>query len=497
MSTTTVSVRSTTRAARIDEVRRREAEARDAARRAAQRAAQAREDLCREMEAREAARRRTDAANRVIGEQEDRFQQLIARLDEAARRLPDLSLTAPALQSLRHEAAADAAQLEAYAVRLTAEVADFSLQLDRAITEGERLLARRVARAAAWREAADLEQQAALRAQANQELASRLQVPLVSVLLPPRPGADVELESVESHVAALRKVLDEFNRQHASLIARDETRARAIDLAGTPTRARSAAEAQARHASERRTAAQAALRRTRDKALSTTGLRLEDLPDALQWLIDDALAQAHTVDRDEQITRWIVREKQRRDGVERALSLLQSAPDLVHELPQLSQRWTNLLACLQRIAGGLEEFTPSLEREYEQIQADARRNANSALTRADWLQAMSAQGFEVLEREDDRSLVVVDLDHPEVWLEATELESEQGGFSAVLELKTDANSSPDDDAAITSDVCSRLTRVAGTATDSVQTQAEVIEHKPRITRGRRPAKARKTFAQGL
>lgn len=497
MSTTTVSVRSTTRAARIEEVRRREAEARDAARRAAQRAAKVKADLRREAEAREAARRRSETANRAIAEQEGLFQQQVSRLDEAARRLPDLSIKAPMLETLRSGAASDPDKLEAYSVRLAAEVAQFSSQLDAAIAEGEHLLKRRLAKAAAWRTAADLEQQAVLRVQASREAALRLHTEVSFAPMPQKPGAEVELEAVEAYVVSLHNALDDIDRQYTSLIARDEARARAAGLAGSQVVTQNASGAHAKHETERQATAQAGLRASRDVALSSAGLRMDELSEAARFLIEDAVAQAHVSDRRDQVTLWIAREKQHRDGVQRALTLMQSAPDLVHDLPLLSQRWSSLLAQLQRVAGGLEAYTPSLDREYEQLCADACRTANAALTKADWLQAMSEQGFEVLEGEDGRGLVVVDLDHPEVWLEATELESEHGGFSAVLELKTDANSSPDHDATITSDICSKLTTVAGAATANVETQAEVIERENRITRGRRPAKARHAFAQNL
>lgn len=101
---------------------------------------------------------------------------------------------------------------------------------------------------------------------------------------------------------------------------------------------------------------------------------------------------------------------------------------------------------------------------------------------------MSEQGFEIFERDDGQGLVVVDLDHPEIWLEATPLEAGQGGFAAVLELKTDVESAKDE-AKVTDSICTKLARAAEGAKRDVATEAEVIERKSQITRGRRPAKA--------
>jgi hypothetical protein len=216
----------------------------------------------------------------------------------------------------------------------------------------------------------------------------------------------------------------------------------------------------------------------------------------MQTQLDAALQQAARHDFRESVTRWIAREKQRRAGVALALELMQSAPEFVHEDPGLSQRWASLAEQLQRIAGGLEDINPSIEREYEQLRADACRLVNAAFTRADWVQAMCEQGFEVLERQDGQGLVVVDLDHPEIWLEATEYENEQGGFAATLELKTDASSLPQE-ATITDDVCAKLARAAGSEAPGVSSEAAVVEHESRIKRARRPAAAQKTFAQRL
>lgn len=471
MSTTTVSVRSIARDIEIKELRRREAEAR------------------------EANRRRIGVANQTIAMQESHFQSAVARLDAAARRLPDLALSAPTLPSLSGDIANNPARLEAYATQLTVEVVQFERRLDATIAEAERQLERRIAKAAAWRSAADLAQQLDLRTQASLEIATRLNDGVTFASSPKKPQAEAELEEVETYVTALRLQLEHANRVFASLRVRAEARTRATALAGTQVAAQCAETAHARYEEDQIATAQAVLRCHLDSALSNSGLRRNDLSEGALALIDDALEHAHCQDQRERVTRWVAREQQRREEVTRALTLMQSAPNLVHDDQTLGRRWASLLVQLQRVAGGLDDFTPTVEREYEQILADAHRLLNAAYTKADWVQAMIEQGFEIIPLDDGQGLIVVDLDHPEVWFEATELEMEQGDFAAVLELKADAT--PVDEAKVTADICAKLARTTNTATPDVTIQAEILEHENRITRARRPAKAHKTFAQRL
>ena len=511
MSTTTVSFRSTTHDADLAAARRREAAAREAARESRRRAE---EERRRQREARRQAeeerrreaerQRRLARANRMIAEQEVRYQGLVARLDEAARRLPDLALSTPRLATMDVGTAQDPAQLEAYATQLTADLAAFAHRVDGAIAEAERLLARRLAKAAAWRRATDLEQRLEQLATEIRTAAAQLggTAPADLGPAPVRPQPEAELEAVDAYEAALRGRLAAAEGQRDRLVAQVQARERAVALSGVQVQTRTAEDALSAHAQVQRERAMAALAAFRDAELARAGLRLYELPVTLQAQLAEAVAAALSHDYRPSIARWIAREGQRRTGVARALALLQCAPDLVHEDAGLARRWASLAGQLQRIAGGLEDLHPSVEREYAQLGADARRLVNAAFSRADWVQAMCEQGFEVLEREDGQGLVVVDLDHPEVWLEATEYADAQGGFAASLELKTDAERQTDaaalaGETRITDAICAKLARAAESGTPDVATRAAVVEHEDRIKRARRPAMARKTFAQRL
>ncbi len=503
MSTTTVSYRSTTRDTDLAAVRRREAQAREAAREARRRAEEERRRAKEQRRREEAERRREEQRqrriaqlNQAITDQEARFHRLVERLDEATRRLPDLSLKAPRLATVSDRVAQDPDKLKEYADRLVKDVEEFSGRVEREIAEAQRLLQRRIEKASVWRRVADLEQRIELLLRQSNDLAQEINLRPRINSLPGRPHSEADLEAVQAYETALQRCHDEAKGEYTSLRARVRSRQSAITIAGELVQTRSAQEAQARHAVAEMERARATLRAHRDLELARDGLRLEDLPGAVQEQIEAALEQAQNGDYRPNLTRWIAREKQKREGVARALGLLQSAPDLVHEDPALSRRWTSLAAQLQRIAGGLEDINPSVEREYEQLRIDANRLVNTAFTRADWVEAMCQQGFEVLEREDGQGLVVVDLDHPEIWLEATEYENEEGGFAATLELKTDAPSLLSE-TAITNAVCAKLDRAAGSGAPEVTTEAHVVEHEDRIKRARRPAVARKTFAQSF
>lgn len=325
-------------------------------------------------------------------------------------------------------------------------------------------------------------------------MAQSLGKPAEVVRTPARPDREADLEEIRAYVSALCKQRDALDRERYELSARAASRQCAAELAGETVLTQSAEQALARHEAECKEQARTALAAHRDAGLERVGLNLSELPGTACHLIEVALAQAHRMDQGDRVTRWIVHEHQRRTSVEQALALLQSTPNLVHEDKALAWRWINLTAQLQHIASGLGDFSPMIEREYRQICDDARRWVNSEFTKVDWAQNMREQGFEALEREDGQGLVVVDLENLDVWLEVEELETEHGGYAALLELKTDDRASTGE-AAVTDSICSRLARVAGASADHVAAETEVIERKPSITRGRRPARAQKSFAK--
>lgn len=475
---------------KAEELRRRQADAREARRLAAQRKA--------EEKARKVALRRISAANKVIREQEQVLEQEIARLDEAANRLPDLHMTAPVLGSLDGSFDGDPAAVEAHAASITEAVQQFSRRLGAAIEEAETLLQRRIAKAAAWREIKGLEEKAALRKRAIDELIQQLGVEEMRIELPARPGKEAELEEVEAYLEALRGVMNEIELQHTSLVNRRHSRERAESLAGETLHSRDAGFAQREYQDKLASNRRDALRQSLDRALVAHELTWEDLPESTRWLIEESVSAAATSDGAEQILRWVSREKQHLEGTNKSLCMMQQVPELVHEDEQLSYRWSRLVERLQRVAGGIDEFETSLEREYQQIAEDASRNICADFTKSDWICAMSGQGFEVFEKEGGNGLVVVDLNNLGVWIDAQELQSRDGaGFGVTMELMTDVESTPQQEKATTEDVCARLGRVNGGVSEKAKAESAVVSHTHKITRGKPPARRLKTFRKEL
>ncbi len=481
MSTTTVTYDSTTLDIAIADLRRIEAEARAAARKAAREAE-------RERRREEQERQRIERASTAIAQHEESFQRAVATLDEAARRLPDLMLVAPKLPVLGSDFAGDLAQLEAYAKQLQTSVTRFEQQLHAAIEHATNLLQRRIAKAKAWQHCLDMEQQHAQRQEACAALAAHLGHPFTAMAVPERPGTDAELESVQTYEKALQSQLEALGKEHAELCSRKAARSRAAALAGPTVVAEQGTASLKRYETERREAARSALLKHRDETLQEFGLTMEQLPDSVCNLIEGALEDAHLQDQRDRITYWIAHEEQRRSGVTRVLEVLQCAPDLVHDDRYLGHRWSVLSGRLQRIAGGLEDFGPDVDREYEQLQSDAARLRGKAYASVDWIQRMREEDFEVLERDDGNGLYIVDLTHPEVWLEVSEPLEAEGAL--VRELNINADTTQADEAGVTDSVCKRLAKVAGKTSPQVKSDSVEIERDRHIKRRTRPAKKR-------
>ena len=479
MSTTTVSYATTQDDSGSDYFRALQAAQRKAARAEAQRAE-------RERQRQEKERLRIERAHQQVAAQEEIFQRAVARLDEAARHLPDLTLTAPSLPELREDVASDIEQLEAYATTLEVMVKRFGLQLGTAINQAEEQLRRRKAKAESWQRIADMEQQYAQLTQVCTKLAHDLDQECKVDSLRERPHSAAGLEEVLACEMQVRASLDSVNELHVHLCDRAAARARATGLAGPKVTVRDARTALNEFEVARREAARAQLLQHRDKQLRAYDVAMEQLPSAVRGLIEHAVDEAHMHDRSDRISAWIRQESQRRDGIAMAMKLMQCPPEMVHDEPALARRWNILSDRLQRIASGLEAFVPEVDHEYAQLQNDANCFRKAACGRVNLVTQLRGQGYEVYERGDDQGMVVVDLDNPDVHLLLTEHAAEGGGTVSVMELMAD--SAAVDDAKVTEDACKRLANAAAQQTPGMTTKSEVLERKQRLSRAPRPVK---------
>lgn len=489
MSTETVYY-ATAKEIRAAELRHREAKAREAKRKAAQ--------LKAEQQAKEAARRRIEAANIIIQQQEDLFQQEVTRLDEASQRLPDFSMRVAVLSTPDFPRNASPEDVEVYADTLRSEVSSFTHQLRAAIIGAEYLLQRRIEKAETWQKIKIMENNVEHRKQEIDNLAALLHVASEETILSQRPDTSAELEDVQMYLNSIKQFMDGLERQYSTLLSRQQSRQRSAELAGSYVDASNVEIVQKEHQVSLLARAKASLKKTMEDALNRYQISWEELPEDTRLLVEDAISHADASDKSEQVIRWIARARQHLDGTQKSLTMMQNAPEMIHDNKHLSDRWSQLVERLQRVAGGIDEFTPDVDREYQQISMDASRNVCTAYTKADWLCAMSEQGFDVLERKNEAGMVVVDLNNLSVWLEAEEIQSKEGdGFGVSMKLKTDTESSTEQESSITEDVCSRLKQVMSTATDKASTHSEVVSQTRRITRGKRPARKLKTFQQPL
>lgn len=476
MSTNDILVRRAAEAARLEELRRLEAE-------------QA-----------ERERQRLGFAHQAVSDLDQRFRELITQRDEAARRLPDLSLQEPPWPSLSASASQSAAEVERYAGELQALVGKFDRQLNAAIQDAEAVLADRLARAQAWRDATALEQAVQVCRQHLADASQALQEKVPAMQAIGRPEADAPLASLQRYVAALQAQVAAIQQQTAACRRRLETRRLGQSLAGSQVATSPGAEsALANHAAQQRAKARQALQATLAQALAQSGLNLADLPAGSQVLLNATLdaAEANATQR-ERIQRLVARERVLHQHAAQALQMMQLAPDLVHAHPKRAQRWNTLVQQLHAVCAGWAPLSPHHGLEYEQIKADAQRDLDRRYVQTDFVNALREQDFNALSDEEGR-LVIEDLRHLGVWMEETQAlevtEGERGGIATVLELKTDAPlAESGKDEQVIASVCERL-QAASHSSAKVQSEHEVLDRKKKISRGRRPAKLKSFNAQ--
>lgn len=466
MSNTTISVTQAAEAARLADIRQQE----EAARRA------------------RIERERSAQALSQLLQQEERLHAIQSLLDEASARLPDLRRVTAFEWAEPPSEKAGAAQLESHLSQVRQQLDSFERDVENAINQAEVQLQRREATAAAWHASQDNEAQWRMNHQAMAELSQRLGQSPRRESMHNRPATDAELETVQAHVERLQIAI---TRQAAVLsVLRSETMtlARAGETAGvTVTGVRGAQEALAQHDAKAVAQSRARFEASLVQAMAANAVRSEHLPEGVQRLIEGARQMSADKDWSVTLQDWMAREATRRHDTARALVMLSSPPEGVVEDESLSRRWQQLTPHLQAVMSGHETMRSDLEAEFVQLGRDAQRQLNYRLSRAAWFARLASQGLEVLEREDGEGLVVIDLTCPETWLEAQEIEGENGEFAATLELMTDAAPGSLDEEAQTASVCDRLGKASGQKTDKVKAESEVLERKKRITRARKPA----------
>lgn len=470
MSTTTVSVTRTAEEIRLEEVRVKEAAAR------------------------EAALRRLGIANTSIDRSQARFKQLLSRLDEAASRLPDLKLQAPSMESFSSEYANDPTEVEAFASNLMQVVDRFQAQLEMSIHEAEVTLKRRLATAQAWRTSLGLEQQVEFNFEQIQRHKTLLESNEYPAERTTRPSKNAELEQVQAYINTLKSYITQSSQLILTIERRAATRELGKQVTGKiVTATQSAGQVLDTHQALKNEQAKQRLQAVIENALKNHKRDFTDLEQHTQTMLNALLDQAHLGDVSDMAERSIARDLALKAQAIKAENMLRQVPELIYSNPVLAKRWEVLSSQLQQVANGLEVLSPSIDKELRQIRIDSQLAVNDAFSKADFIAALS-EHFEVF--ESDTGLVAIDLENPEVWLEASEVESESGGFAAILQMKTDSKATLNNEKQITNDVCKKINRIATHQDEKVNGVSEVVEHESTITRSRRPTRptVRKTFA---
>jgi hypothetical protein len=435
-------------------------------------------------------RQRLGVAHAEIRRLDSRYRELVAQLDQSARRLPDLHLQAP--QWLELDSSDTSLQrIERHVVELRALVDGFGQRLGKAVRDAQAALAQRLALAAAWRSATALEQAVQAEHQNLAVVLDALHEALPALAAPVRPSDEASLTAVDAYAQHLERMVNELSAQRQRAQRRQVSQHHAQALAGASVAAgQGALAALEAHAAKLRQQARDSLEASLAQALSAAGLSRAELPDGTQTLMHAVLdaEEASPVAR-ESIHRLVARERVLNLHAEQAQALMMAPPDLVHAKPSRARRWQTLVGSLQAVCNGLEPLSPVHQQEYEQIQADAQRDLDRSFVQAEFAQALREQDL-LAQSTESGSLVIEDLRHLGVCMEESDplefTQGERGGMATVLELKTDSPLPPAREAAVVDDVCQRL-QAAARSMSHVKTTCVELEHKRSIPRSRRPA----------
>ncbi len=454
----------------------------------------ARLEELRRLEAEQAKRerQRLGLAQHAVTQLDAQLRSLIAHRDQAARRLPDLTLQAPAWPTLSNTETT-AFIVEQYAAQLERVTIRFEEQLQSAIKEAEATLADRLARTHAWRNAVALEQAIQICQQDLVAASHALQETPPALQIPDRPTNEASLPRIQRYLKQLQEQVDKLHQLIASAQNRKQAKVLGQRLSGNQVTVMSTAQAALTdYDAQQRDKAYQELQTTLAKSLHEAQLSMTDLPTGTQTLLKASLeARECTNQLRERIRRLVARERILQEHATQALLWMQSPPDLVHAHPERAKRWLALLLELESVAAGLTPLSPQYGLEYEQIKSDAQRDLDRMYVEKEFVNALLEQGFNVLSEPD--GLIIEDLRHLGVWLEETQLleladDGGNGGIATVLELKTDRPMTDSNhDEQVIASVCERI-QAASQRRGKVKGELEIVQRKKRIERGPRPAR---------
>lgn len=378
-----------------EEARRQERARKEQERAVREREAQARK--ARERQQRE-CRMLAESRSRVDALQQD-YARLQKRVDDARNRLPDFCCVLDELP-----AAPDSERLvawQSHAVALEAQMHAWRSSAEKAIAHAEYLQRRRERTREAWAQYQTLRDQCGQLLNDLRELADALGEPERSdfnarMSLP----TGTECEAVESENEILRQDMQHLKDRIA--LCSDTVKANTA-LRGLLNRLvqRQAMVSDAEALAAWKTSDQAMrlqeFEEQMQRHLSQFDLSESELPVSLQNLLADIRLGQYCAEGVDFWARTAGFAQKRRQRAH-AANLLSAVPFM--EDADLLRRWQGICHQLDQVANGLVDFTPTLQRAYDDLKRVAEERMGQRYTRLAVQMALRESGFVAVERDD-------------------------------------------------------------------------------------------------
>jgi hypothetical protein len=358
-----------------------------------------------ERRAREQQRRLAAAQALALAVARERFAatqrsyfELVSRVDDARRRMPDLacpSFAPPALP-----ASDDVSAWTSCVASMEVGLSAWRTQVDDAIRHAEMLQRRREALRAAWARHHELGELCAAVAQDLAAVSSTHGEPAPPWFAPAPPLASADAQAVERANAVLESLAarmgGQIERYRAMSEANDALRS-AIERVALRQSLMSAEAA----VSQWKLASQSARARAfEDKLrenLRTLGVKEVDLPARLRAALTD-VRLGHETPEGAGLWVGIERHVEQVRQRECAAALLDNPPFI--EDDDLADAWRSVACDFERVVNGLAELTPTMARTCEALHSEAKLRMSSRYTRAAIMLALEECGFVPVERDD-------------------------------------------------------------------------------------------------
>lgn len=352
-----------------------------------------------ERRAREQQHRRALAAarERIVTARRSYFE-IVRRVDEARRSLPDFACANFVLPAL--PTSDDVAAWDLCAAHTETSLAAWQSRVEDAIGNAQALLRRREALRTAWARHHELGEHCAALAEDLAELCSSLDETCAPWAAPARPAASSAVDVVERANAELEstaaRMREQIGRYRAIVGANDALRC-AIERVAVRHELISAEDAVAHWKGTSRDARVRAFETRLRENLRGLGVAESDLPARLRA----ALAEVrHGRASPESAGIWvgIERHAEQARQRERAATLLANPPLI--EDDDLADAWRSITFDLERVLNGLDELTATMQRSCESVHAESKRRMGMRYTRAAIMLALEECGFVPVERDD-------------------------------------------------------------------------------------------------